>query len=317
MSFGLLALLWLVVALGCAPLTAASYRAKAPASPAPLPSRARIFLVAGGVDVANFAAEVVDQRELWRARGFSDEEIVCYYARPRGAGFRGDRRQFRALYEELEGCYLASTELLREHLRIAASQAPPFLYLYISSHGIAGLVEGGSGLPPDERGLLDRYVIQLGEGPGDGIDPEPILAAYRAGRPREDLLWTPDVLVSALGRFSAEIPKIVILQGCHSGGFLYEPRGRGAAIQGIANLTAIASARFDRTSFGCDPGPDMTVFGALLSGLLRRTEPDRGPAEIDWLELFRKLARGVAALEGREAVRASLPVFFRSGSGSP
>jgi len=305
-----------VVGGGCAPLTAAGFHEKAPRASAPLPARARIFLVAGGVDVANFAAEIVDQRALWRERGFSDEEIVCYYARPTRAGYRSDRRQYRALFSELDGCYLASTELLREHLRIAAAQAPPFLYLYISSHGIAGLVEEGSGLPPDERALLDRYVIQLGEGPGYGIYAEALLEAYREGRASEDLLWTPVVLGEALSRFAAEIPKIVVLQGCHSGGFLYEPRRRGAAIQGIPNLTAIASARFDRTSFGCDPGPDMTYFGSLLISLLDKTgEAASGPAEIDWLELFEALARGIAAIERREGVTASLPVFFWSGSG--
>ena len=305
--------LWIlcaVVGSGCAPLTAAGYRDKAPRSEAPLPARARIFLVAGGVDVANFAAEVVEQRALWRRRGFTDEEIVCYYARPTRSGFRGDRRQYRALLAELDGCYLASTELLREHLRIAASQAPPFLYLYISSHGIAGLVEEGSGLAPDERALLDRYVIQLGEGPGYGIYPEPILEAYRQGRASEELLWTPAVLAEALSGFAAEIPKIVVLQGCHSGGFLYEPRRKGAEIRGIPNLTAIASARFDRTSFGCNPGPDMTYFGSLLIDLLERTGDDEGPAEIDWFALFGQLARGVAALERREGVTASLPVYY-------
>jgi len=311
--------LCVVIGGGCAPLTAAGYHEKAPRSSAPLPARARIFLVAGGVDVANFAAEIVDQRALWRERGFTDEEIVCYYARPTRAGFRRDRRQYRALFSELDGCYLASTELLREHLRIAAAQDPAFLYLYISSHGIAGLVEEGSGLAPDERALLDRYVIQLGEGPGDGIYPEEVLEAYREGRASEDLLWTPVVLAEALSRFAAEIPKVVVLQGCHSGGFFYEPRGRGAAVQAIPTLTAIASARFDRTSFGCDPGPDMTHFGALFSGLLHQTgevasgSAAIGPAEIDWFELFGALARGIAAIELREEVTASLPVFFWSG----
>lgn len=283
-----------------------------PLADAPPPERARIFLVAGGVDVANFAAEVLEQRRFWRAQGFADDEIACYYARPTKAGFRGDRRQYRRLFADLDGCYPASTSTLRTHLAAAAERRPPFLYLYVTTHGIDGLVgDVGDDLPPDERGLLDRYVLQLGEGPGDGAKAAAILAAYRAGAPREELLFTPDVLAEALARFPAETPKLVVLQGCHSGGFLAEPRGRAEEVQRIPNLTAIASARYDRTSFGCDAGPDRTYFGALFARSLSGYA-GRSPPEIPWFELYRELRGSLAALEERKGVRASLPVFFTS-----
>ncbi|MEZ4380312.1 MAG: hypothetical protein R3A79_03125 [Nannocystaceae bacterium] len=300
------------LAIGCAPLTHAGFERRAPLADAPLPERARIFLVAGGVDVANFAAEVIEQRRFWRAQGFADDAIACYYARPTKAGFRGDRRQYRRLFRALEGCYAASTATVRAHLAAAAERRPPFLYLYVTTHGVDSLVgDSGDALPPDERSLLDRYVLQLGEGPGAGARAPAIVAAYRDGAPREELLFTPDVLADALARFPAETPKLVVLQGCHSGGFLAEPRGRAAEIQRIPNLTAIASARYDRTSFGCDAGPDRTYFGALFAHLLRGYA-GRSPPEIPWRTLFAELRAALRELEERKGVRASLPVFFTS-----
>ncbi len=307
-----LALCLAVAGLACAPFSYSGYYSRAGQSTAPLPERAKIFLLAGGPDVANFAEEVLDQRRLWRARGFADDEIVCYYARPTKDGFRGDRRQFRAIFAELEGCYPASTAQLREHLQVAAERSPSFIYIYMSSHGIDGLIGDDVELPADERALLDRYIIQLGEGPGQGMRAEAILAAYRRGVPVEELLWTPDVFAELLGRFADAIPKIVILQACHSGGFVDEPRGRARALREIPNLTMIASARFDRTSFGCDPGPSQTYFGELFNDLLRAASVGKAPAEIRWRVLFDELDRGIRELERRHGVRPSSPVFFRS-----
>ncbi len=296
----------------CAPLSYSGYYSKAAQSTAPLPERARIFLVAGGLDVANFADEILEQRRFWRARGFGDDEIVCYYARPTESGFRGDRRQFRAILADLGGCYAASVSKLREHLQAAALRSPPFIYIYMSSHGIDGLIGDDVELPPNERALLDRYIIQLGEGPGQGMRAWPVLAAYRGGAASEELLWTPDLLAEVLSGFAAEIPKIVVLQACHSGGFVEEPRGRARALREIPNLTVIASARFDRTSFGCDPGPSQTYFGGLFNALLSRTTNGRAPPEIRWRLLFEELRRAIEALERRQGVRPSLPVFFAS-----
>ncbi|HFE47220.1 MAG TPA: hypothetical protein ENJ18_17320 [Nannocystis exedens] len=307
-----LALCLAVVTLGCAPLSYSRYYAKAKQSTAPLPERAKIFLVAGGLDVANFADEIVEQRRIWRARGFGDDEIICYIARPTKDGFRGDRRQFRAIFAELEGCYAASTAQLREHLRLAAERSPPFIYIYMSSHGTDGLIGDDVELPPNERALLDRYIIQLGEGPGQGMRAEPVLAAYRRGVPLGELLWTPDLFAEVLGRFAAEIPKIIVLQACHSGGFVDEPRGRARALREVPNLTMIASARFDRTSFGCDPGPSQTYFGELFNDLLRPASIGKVPPEIRWRVLFDELKGKIRELEDLHDVRASLPVFFSS-----
>lgn len=295
-----------------APLRHASYVRAAPYNDAPLPERARVFLIAGGVDVANFAEEVVIQRRFWRRQGLGDDEIACYYAKPSRAGFDGDRRQFRRLLPELDGCYPAEVALVRRHLAEAARRAPPFLYVYVTSHGLPSLVSADVELPPDEMGLLDNFVLQLGAGVGRGIHGRRLLNAYRAGADADDLVFTPRSLASALALAPPSTEKIVVLQGCHSGGFLDEPRGRAADLTAIPGLTAIAAARHDRTSFGCDAGPDQTYFGGLFNRLLGERAAGKAPPEVAWRGLYDALRRELAAIEAREGALPSLPVFFTS-----
>ena len=54
----------------------------------PIHPSTRIMLVAGGNDIANFAAEVVEQRALWKKAGVADDAIACYYAKPTAKAFR-------------------------------------------------------------------------------------------------------------------------------------------------------------------------------------------------------------------------------------
>ena len=77
----------------------------------------------------------------------------------------------------------------------------------------------------------------------------------------------------------------------------------------VPGLTAIASARFDRTSFGCESGADMTYFGEIYTRLLAQS-PAADPRAVAWPRLFAALAAEVAALERAVDVRASLPVLF-------
>src|SRR5262245_33174254 len=110
------ACLGLALAACAAPLSHGRYVAAVGYNRGPLPEAAKIFLVAGGVDVANFAAEVVTQRRLWLARGFRADEVVCYWAAPVRRGFRRDRAQFRRLAAELRACYPADPAVVRAHL---------------------------------------------------------------------------------------------------------------------------------------------------------------------------------------------------------
>jgi hypothetical protein len=112
-----------------------------PYATAALPPQTKVFLVAGGDDVGNFAAEVVEQRALWKQAGLQDDEIACYFAKPTRKALVQDGEQLAELAPALRGCYSADPATLHAHLRQAARAAPPFLYLFVSSHG----------LPPSSR----------------------------------------------------------------------------------------------------------------------------------------------------------------------
>ncbi|MCY1058492.1 C13 family peptidase [Nannocystis sp. SCPEA4] len=296
--------------VGCGvPLAYTRFGETVPYSTAPLPERAHVFLVAGGSDVANFAQEIVAQRELLRERGVQADEIACYWAMPTRDAFRRDRAQYRRLAAELAGCYPAATAIVREHLARAAAREPPFLYLYVTTHGLASL------LPPDvpkdlleapDAEMLDQYALQLAAGPGRGAHPAFLMAARRAGAAVDDLVFSPAMLARALRAFPAATPKIVVLQACHAGGF-------APALAGVPGLVGLAAARHDRTSFGCDPGPDMTIFGAIYTRLLaaRLTAALALPA-LDWRALYDALQAEIAAAEASQAVTPSLPVFLES-----
>lgn len=309
----------LTVASGCAGRhTGAHARLleTVPYATAPLPARAKIFLVAGGVEVANFAAEVVAQRRLWLARGFAADEIACYWAHPGPAELQADRAQYRALADELRACYPAATSVLREHLRQASRADLPFVYLYVTSHGDADVMPvdvSEDRLLPSERALFDQYVIQLGAGVGHGVLPGQLALALRRGADPDDLVFSPRVLRDLLLAFPAATPKLVVLQACHSGGFLDEvrPDRRADAIAAVPRVTAIASARFDRTSFGCDAGADMTYFGAVYTRLLGERLRD-DPTALDWSALFFALRAEISALERQAEVVPSLPMLLRT-----
>lgn len=310
MARPLLVLLLAALLLGCA----GRQLRERPYNDAALPARTKIFLVAGGVEVANFAEEVVAQRRLWLSRGFAPDEIACYWARPGAAELRADRRQYRRLAAELRDCYPASAAVLRAHLQQQATRSLPYLYLYITSHGDADILPEHvpeDSLLPSERDLFDQYVIQMGAGVGRGAEPGPLAMAMRRGADPDDLALSPRLLRGLLRAFPAATPKLVVLQACHSGGFLDAARAeqRADAITDVPGLTAIASARFDRTSFGCESGADMTYFGEIYTRLLAQS-PAADPRAVAWPRLFAALAAEVAALERAVDVRASLPVLF-------
>jgi len=295
--------------------------AATPYATAPLPARAKIFLVAGGIEVANFAAEVVAQRRLWLARGYAADEIACYWAHPFPAALRADKDQYQELAEELRPCYRASAELLRTHLLQASQAGVPFLYLYVTSHGDVDIMPEGvpkEGLLPSERALFEQYVIQLGGGIGAGVDPGTLALAMRSGADPTALVFSPRLLRDVLLAFPAATPKIVVLQACHAGGFLDEAREerRADTIAEVPKLTAIAAARFDRTSFGCDSGARMTYFGEVYTGLLTTRLVAAGgradPSVLDWAALYRALRADIARIEREVDVRSSLPVFMQN-----
>ncbi len=281
---------------------------------APLSPNTQILLVAGGPDVANFAEEVVAQRQHFRKIGYTDDQIACYWARPTPAAYLEDAEQYLRLLPEIGDCYPAQAGLLVQHLSQLADQRPPWIYIYITSHGRQSMLpERGPALSAEETALLDQHFIQMGSDPGYGHRPEAVVEGYRAGLSPASLMLTPKTLRDALASFHVSTTKYVMLQACHSGGFLSVGELDDAVrITDLRNLVAIAAARHDRPSFGCEPGSTMTYFGEIFYRLLS-TDYAVSPDVIDWETMFASLVTQVEQLEHDQGVPPSYPVLAISG----
>lgn len=306
----LVAALALAPTVGCAGRMPAGLTAPYPEDP--LPASTRILLVAGGDDVANFAAEVVAQKRMWRAAGIPDDAIACYWAKPHGRAWRRDRGQYRRLAPALADCREASPARLRADLARIAAVAPPWLYLYVTAHGVPALASAQWAwhLPADERTLVRSPALALDGATATRVQHvEAILAARRQGVDDDDLVLTPRGLQRALARLPADSEKIAVLQGCFSGGFL---AGDDAIVR-VPGTVVLTAAAADRPSFGCGSGTRMTFWGgALVRELRRRVHPGTTPPELPWAQIHEAVARQVGKLERALGQKPSRPQFGRS-----
>lgn len=103
----------------------------------PISPKTKIFLVATSAQNANFAQEILDQKALWKAAGYKEDEIACYYVPPFQEDFNADRQQFLSMVVDLSKCYLASVKQLRTHLKTITANRNDvsFLYLFLTGHG--------------------------------------------------------------------------------------------------------------------------------------------------------------------------------------
>ncbi|NID14807.1 C13 family peptidase [Luteibacter yeojuensis] len=86
--------------------------------------------------------------------------------------------------------------------------------------------------------------------------------------------------------------KVVVVNACYSGGYVPKLRGQGTLV--------LASARTDRTSFGCGADSDITYFGrAWLADGLNATP--------DFIEAFGKARTAIDGWEKRDALLPSEP----------
>lgn len=312
---------------------------------------ARIFLVAGSRDIANFAQEVVDQRRYWQDRGYTAAQIECFYTVPDPTQ-RVDVEQFLALEEELQSCHLATpTAVLGAIRELAQDYQPDFFYLYVTSHGTyppmdwpepvrrqvdpqgtwleGALAEARADRDSQAFAWLGSYRIEM-----EGLRAEDgswgwvsFLSRYRdlhrqRGLRAEEHLFTPALLADALGSFAPEVRKIVILQGCHSGGFVLAPDKAPLpqeTLVTVDGITVLTAARADRTSFGCAGGEHTTFYGGALQRVLDGL-PRRDIARQDWSRVHEEVAREVTLLENAGGIpdeRRSLPQFYSSQDQRP
>jgi len=281
----------------------------------PIDPDTKFFLVAGGDDVANFAAEIVEQRDLWRSAGVEEHEIACYYAQPSPDGWRQDLEQYQGLADALLPCHRATPGRVLGDLLTVAKRRPPWIYLYVTSHGVDSLLgmltPPGPGRPhkllgtlsPDEREWLDHAAIALEAGPDPRLGEIPrAVRLLRKGAPPHTILLTTPTLTDVLETFEPRTLKVVVLQACYSGGFVSDGNHSLANLDNAVVFTATAA---DRPSFGCGPGQATTYFGGAFNrSLARALEPGLEPPNIGWQAVF---ARADFAVEVMESVEDESP----------
>ena len=299
----------------------------------PVAPETRIFLVAGGDDIANFAAEVREQRDLWLAAGFAPEEIACYYAKPTERAWRKDTAQYKDLLPFLRECYAAEPGRLRRDLAATSQRAPSWIYLYISAHGIDSLLELGlrsrnrrvtevlRGLDDGERDRLDRPAIGLQAGPAPRMENVVgLVRSLRRGAKPGDVLLSPDTLYEWLSPFGGRTRKIAVLQSCFSGGFIDHHRptasstpARWPTLRALPNVVGVTATAADRPSFGCGSGQNLTYFGAAwLGALADHLSAGRSPLQMAWRAVFEQTAYAVEVMEAVEGERPSVPGYFEN-----
>lgn len=313
-------------------------------STAPVSRDARIFLVAGARDIANFAQEVVDQRRLWLSRGYTPEQIECFFVAP-PPDQRADAEQFLALETSLQHCHLATPKAVLDDLAsVAAGYTGDHFYLYLTSHGTRPLLEmnelamrqidPGSGWLPQAIAearsdntsqayqWLAPYQISM---EGFRADAErwgwaSSLARVRQSRADPDMtvrenLFTPALLAGALQAFPPEVRKVVVIQACYSGGFVLPPERAPApaeTLRSVEQVTVLTASRADRASFGCDSSGETTFFGRSYHTVLD-ANPDLTVPELDWRKLHEQVTAVVEQLEQRAGItgrRRSEPQFY-------
>ena len=257
----------------------------------PLPAKTRILLIAGGSTLANFLQEVLDQREHWLRAGYRPNEIACYYVRPDARHYLEDKDQFDKLASRARGFYQARPEQIYAHLSQLATEEPKYIYLYTTSHGIA----------PNED--VDDYALVY------DADPADYGTALR-------YYVRPTELRSALNQLPSFTSKTVVLQGCHTGGFIDagETPYRSRTLRSVPSLNVLAASRYDRTSFGCGATDESTYYGSAFLAALREQNGRRVP-EINLSDLASATVDRVEWMEQTHHVptdRRSLPQFYSS-----
>jgi hypothetical protein len=299
---------------------------------APPSPRTKVFLVAGGDDIANFAAEVLEQRTLWRRAGLREDEISCYFAKPTAQALREDGEQYDALALALRSCRAATPARLSLDLRAAAEEADDFVYIFVTSHGLAsqlGPLETSedpktqrfvASLRARERDVLNPAAIGLeaGDGPKLG-ESRAVVAALRESVPAEQVTFTPRTLAPLLQAFPPDVRKIVVLQACFSGGFIdhharrrADPSPGADALLAVPNLTVLTATAAERPSFGCGSGESRTYFGGAFNVALGQALGEHTPDDLPWSDIYDRVRFAIEAMETVQGQRPSHPGFVQT-----
>jgi hypothetical protein len=294
--------------------------------------KTKIFLIAGSKDNANFAQEVIDQMKFWKAQGYSKDEIACYYVPPMKVD-DNDLKQFETLFSELRDCYFAEPKAIFENIKSVASSRPNEVYVYVSSHGSKPLSSYSYNFKNQkfQESVLkaltypkwaNAYAMEVDgfiESSNDFWTYDNIskAATFAQSNPdaADDFLFTPSGLRKALMSLPSSTKKVVVLQGCHTGGFVLPATQVGAenTLNGIENATVLTASSAERTSFGCDSGSHTTFFGEAYMTSLQKSAVKKKISQVDWKEVYdsthTKVMKKEAAV-GRAKTDYSKPQFY-------
>jgi hypothetical protein len=126
-----------------------------------------------------------------------------------------------------------------------------------------------AGAQPAIRKPVLAAIAGLRPGPGEAC----LIFLTMHGAPGRGLVFaaepgflTPPQLDAALAQGCGQAPSFVIASGCFTGGFAAAPMAR-------ANRVVLTAARPDRSSFGCAPQFELTVFDRCVLDSLDATPP--------------------------------------------
>ncbi len=288
------------------------------AAPSP---EAKIFLIAGSRQGANFAQEVVDQKNYWLSKGFREDEIACFYVMPDRSNFNEDKVQYLELADAISTCHMASMQNIKKHMAAAEKQEDGFIYIYATSHGGEPTsVEIERERDSETRKQLkifnatypsyDQYYLQLDAIPEGTVNMSLILDAIDRGEDPDDLLFTPRYLKKSLNLWPKNARKYVVLQSCHSGGFIESDKNalQKDTLKDVPNITALTASRYDRSSFGCDPGSERTYYGSEYFNVV--SEMGTVPDMMDWSAVYKETRSRIQKLEELSYFMPSLPQFY-------
>ena len=291
----------------------------------PISSEAKIFLVAAGNDSANFIQEVEEQKNIWIQKGYRSAEIVCYYSKPPREVYSKDKTQFQNLAPSLNQWYEASIPLIQRHIKQVSSQKPnpDFIYIYLTSHGLKPKFTWSELQSEDTNESLEKYFSQkhpyldehqiyFGQDNGNTTSMRMKLHEIENGRNPHDLILNPDGLRNMLSPAS-EIPKIVAIQACYSGGFI-KNKASLTTLAKLPNIQILTASRYDRSSFGCNPGNKVTLFGEVYNHVILSKIID-GIPDTDWKNIHSELIKWVDKKEESYKIndsKKSLPEYYKN-----
>ena len=284
----------------------------------PISYKSKIFLIAAGNDSANFLQEIVDQKKIWLDKGYTEDEIQCYYSYPTTSAYHSDAVQFDNLASDLIQFRSADIPNLGADIRKALSNKVDYLYLYISSHGLKPKFKSNSKINSlgnyfkDEFPYFGQHLIFFGQDPNGSSNTKMKLHAIKEGKDPNYLFLNSNYLAS-LFKSNPEVPKFIVIQGCYSGGFI-DFKGIYSDLSKLPNTKILTASNSERPSFGCESGQETTFYGSAFNTNLQRSKAKRIPLT-NWRDLHEKTIDTVHRLEDQLKIpenKRSLPQFHEN-----